>query len=172
MTLQRAQRRLLTTLIHFAELIFFYAVIYWVLHDSFGAAIYGLPSGVTPTAVPALQLSFATMTTIGYGTYAPDSVPTLITAIIQSLTGLVLIGGFVAQMATLLKTAAAGKEGSAPLHTPLPEHSVVSCAEVSYLEYQLRRWLPPFLTLLAVFLIWCISTRVTGNCLGGTGLPT
>jgi hypothetical protein len=155
MTLQRAQRRLLVSLIHFGELILFYAVIYWVLYQRFKCRFNGFAGTVT-TPYQALLVSFSTLTTIGYGTYAPDQTPSVLVAMLQSFTGLLLIGGFIAQMSSLLKAVHAETEPKEA------EEEEEETTEVSFREYRLRRVVPPLATFLGIVLIWCLASKWPG----------
>jgi hypothetical protein len=60
----------------------FYAVIHWTLAQCMGA----LYKEALKRPAQALQLSFSTLTTIGYGTNAPDDGISTAVAMLQSFT--------------------------------------------------------------------------------------
>jgi hypothetical protein len=144
MTIHRAQRRLLLTLMFISEVTFFNAIVFWILKANFGAK-YIMDLN---TPVDALQLSFSTISTVGYGTYAPADRFTIILALLEFVTGLLFIAGSIAQMSALLKTGSTG--------TGTKDET--EGKEVSSLEVQLRRVLPPIMTLgfigIAFWLCW------------------
>jgi hypothetical protein len=69
-SLSRAQRRLMLTLIDYCEIVFTYSSIYWLISIYLGPQSYD-KGFINPSS--ALQLSFSTITTVGYGTFAPNS---------------------------------------------------------------------------------------------------
>ena len=152
LTLHRAQRRLLLTIISFFELVFCYSIIYWVMSRRFGCLFSGLEKG--DNSYWALQMSFSTLTTIGYGTYAPDQTITIIVALFQALSGLLVIGGSIAQMASMLKTPyqAPPDNGADGSHGELEES-----VEITINKYRLRCVLPPLGTLLVISFIYYMS---------------
>jgi hypothetical protein len=127
MDLHRIQRRFILSLMHLVELIFNYAVIYWMLS-------YKADRFKDPLTLPAhaLQLSFSTLTTIGYGTYAPVSRLSTAAAMLESLTGLLWIGGIIAKMVA----------GSQEIDFGEDEYKTASRRQL-----QTRKWLPPIATL-------------------------
>ncbi len=103
---QRAQRRIILALLYILELILWYAIIYLALARYLGCKFYTQPvDSQLDCVAEALQLSFATMSTVGYGTIAPMDVPTNIVAMMQFFTGLMFITGTIATLAGLLKNA-------------------------------------------------------------------
>jgi hypothetical protein len=142
MDLHRIQRRFILSLMHLVELIFNYAVIYWILSykaDRFNA----------PLTLPAhaLQLSFSTLTTIGYGTFAPVSRLSTAAAMLESFTGLLWIGGIIAKMVA----------GSEKLDVDEDEYKTASRRHL-----QTRKWLPPIATLATFLTMMVVAVRCVG----------
>ena len=146
MSLHRAQRRLMIVLIDFVQVVFSYTVILW-----FSQALLKCEF-VDPLTHPshALQLAFSTVTTIGYGTYAPVSRGAILICLLQSATGLLMISGGIAQMAALLKTS----------HVAPSDETEVARdegKEVTATEAFLRRFLPPLITVGCIVLLYWMA---------------
>gem|GEM_PF-4919870 len=88
------KRLVLTTFLNFIELVFWYAILL------FGIELLGFGqfkesfvsnSSLATAPVHALQTSMSTITTIGYGTYAPNCWLTIALCLFETLTGVILL---------------------------------------------------------------------------------
>lgn len=83
----RVRRLLLGVFINYIELILWFSIFYYF--SSFHSPIqFGKDSGFA--MYQALNLSFSTMTTVGYGGYAPESAWTTMIAMFQTLIGILI----------------------------------------------------------------------------------
>ncbi len=151
MTTHRAQRRLLLTFIYIMEVIFNYAIVFWILQIYFGAAF----DSMLRNPWDAVQLSFSTISTVGYGTYAPNDTLTTILALIEFVTGLLFIAGSIAQMASLLKTS---QNSKVKLDIKPKVNTEHEGKEVKLKEVCFRRFMPPIITLLVIASIFVFSS--------------
>ena len=110
----RVQRILVGVLMNYVELVFWYSLIYYDLSlqctKQFHPDIRNLHQ--------AFSLSFSTMTTVGYGLYAPDSMVSNLVAFAQSLTGLILIANAVGSLVAILTSKSAPGAPAAVDETP------------------------------------------------------
>jgi hypothetical protein len=83
------QRVLCLMLLNYLEAIFLYAVLYLAVGEN---AFAGSTTTVVSTHERAFFVSLSTMTTVGYGTFAPVSSVALVIATIQSLTVIIFVG--------------------------------------------------------------------------------
>ena len=110
-TPSQAQRRIVLKLLLFCpSLVFAYAVLYWGLqqnqacefHEKLGTLAHGL------------QLSFGTMTTIGYGTFAPTDTLSILVAALESGTALLNLGASLSALTGVLKVRLEEPSGTPP----------------------------------------------------------
>jgi hypothetical protein len=152
MSLHRAQRRLLILLIDFVQVVFCYTIILWFSQPLFQCKF----DKILEEPSHAFQLAFSTVTTIGYGTFAPMSRGAIIICLIESATGLLMISGGIAQMAALLKTPRLAAGAAAEL--PQDEGKEVTGTEAS-----LRHFLPPLMTVGCIALLYWMAHTFRGH---------
>jgi hypothetical protein len=96
----RLQRVLIGVMFNYVELMMWFSVAYLQLAATsacqFGDKVHYIHQ--------ALNLSFTTMTTIGYGVYAPDSLLSTVIAMWQALAGITLLAIVVAVVLALLSS--------------------------------------------------------------------
>jgi hypothetical protein len=94
MQARRLHRTLVIDLLLLVELVFWYATVAYVAAQLFPCKL----KYEKPLAEPAhaLHVSMATVTTIGYGTYAPVSLLAVLLSLVQALSALLLLTGVVA----------------------------------------------------------------------------
>ena len=144
MSLQRLHRTLIIDLLMLVELVFWHA-----------ALAYGLAQNVPDlfrdcfrSPSDALHYSVATVTTIGYGTFAPVRLLSLMHAFVEALSALLLVTGLVTGVLTRI---AAGRDAG----STTPIYDLPICWETNC-GWTLRRFLPIVVPLLFVALAaWC-----------------
>ena len=94
---RRRHRTVIIDLLLFVELVFWHAILAYVL----GIQVPGLFSAEISCRSQALQYSLATATTVGYGTYAPDHLFSVLQASIESISALLLVAGVVSVVFSL-----------------------------------------------------------------------
>lgn len=106
------RRLVLLNLMSFMELIFWNATLLFYMEEQ-GVATFKEPfsgNGTEAEAlVHALQTSFSTVSTIGYGTYAPNSLWAVLLTLMEVFTGMLLISVAVAQTISLTTQAEEAK---------------------------------------------------------------
>jgi len=142
MTMRRRRRTLLLVLVEFVELTFWYAVLYFHLGTSCKVPF----KGAIACPQQAFQTSISTITTIGYGTYAPVGGWAIFFATLEVLTGILLLGGLFASLVSV--TLAVQGDGGAQTNGSRFSVTDPSCC------WSLRKWLPPVLTLVLVLVAY------------------
>ncbi|HBH51590.1 MAG TPA: hypothetical protein DDY91_06835 [Planctomycetaceae bacterium] len=152
---EKNQRLVLLNLMTLVEVIFWNASLTFYLSE-WGVAEYDKPfrtpiidmHPATPLAdgmVHALQTSLSTITTVGYGTYAPSNLCAVLLAFLQTFTGLLLIS-MVAAAAISLTVAPAETPPATPPGTPpiakSPTQLTDTVLEVIPKGLYAREWLP------------------------------
>lgn len=133
----QARRRIVLKLcLFYPSLVFAYANVLWWMALS-GAKF------AAPIAAPsdALQLSFSTMTTIGYGTFAPADVYSILVCMCAAGTALLNLGASLSVLAAMVKVSPA---------SPDSEPRTVERKEISAIEYDVRLVLPVVFTCAAI----------------------
>jgi hypothetical protein len=145
----RAQRRIAIVILIIIELIYFWAIIYWFIQENFNVSF----SGKMMNSSHALQLSFSSVSTIGYGTYAPNDRISVTLAIFQSITALLYIGGIISQMIGNLKQIPSNKDSNTIQITyKYSDESVFDD-----LEWKKRMYLPPIITIVGISSLYSIT---------------
>jgi hypothetical protein len=145
------QRLVLLNIMTLIELIFLNATLSFGL-ERIGVAQYSAPfvneaTSVSHGMIRALQTSFSTITTIGYGTYAPENGCAIALAILQSLTGLLLVSLVAAGAISLAVTPSEkpkGNDATSSIPTA-PERW-----HENWEKAQTRWWLPILATMLVI----------------------
>ena len=88
---QRLQRTLIVDILLLLELVFWNASWIFVI-SKIDHTLYAIPVEYPDQA---LQVSFSTATTIGYGTYAPVKTPSILAAFLEALSALLLVTGVI-----------------------------------------------------------------------------
>jgi hypothetical protein len=110
----RLQRVLLGVMMNYVELILWFSVVYLQL-----AATSACQFNTEIRRVhQALNLSFTTMTTIGYGVYAPNSLLSTVIALWQAIAGVALLAIVVGVLIALLTRDQAAVTPVSPLESP------------------------------------------------------
>lgn len=128
-------RVLLLTMMNFIELIFWYSVLFTYL-AWFQEANFLYPGRDTTPVKPfvvqhAFLLAISTITTVGYGTVAPNDMLTTMVAAFEAVSGLLLIAVGIASSVSLAVSS------SPPAMPPADEHSALA-AESSPLAWTVR----------------------------------
>jgi Ion channel len=133
----RVQRALLGVMVNYVELIMWFTVIYRQLSLTSPCEF----SEHIVRVDQAFNLSFSTMTTIGYGKYAPDGIVSNLLAFFQVLIGVILLVLVVGSVLALIT----GGPHSATATTPPSPVAVVPAGW--------RAWLLP---LASFAMVWCL----------------
>lgn len=152
------QRLVLLNIMTLIELIFLNATLNFGL-ERIGVARYSAPfvkeaTSVSQGMIRALQTSFSTITTIGYGTYAPENGWAIALAILQSLTGLLLVSLVAAGAISL---AVANPEKPKGEDEKQPSRPSAESWHRYWGKAKTRWWLPILATL---FIIGCLVAVV------------
>ncbi len=146
MSLQRLHRTLIVGLLMLVELVFWHA----------GLA-YGLARNLPDlfrdcfrSPSDALHYSVATVTTIGYGTFAPVHLLSVMHACVEALSALLLVTGLVTEVLTRIAS------GTNADNTRSSTYDLPICWETNW-GWNLRRFLPIVVPLLFVALAACYS---------------
>jgi hypothetical protein len=94
----RLQRVLLGVMMNYVELIMWFAIVYYQLATTSPCQFHDEIRHIHQ----ALNLSFSTMTTIGYGLYSPNSLLSTVIALWQAVTGIALLAIVVGVLIALL----------------------------------------------------------------------
>ena len=149
------RRLVLLNLMSFMELIFWNATLLFYMEEH-GLATFKEPfsgNGTEAEAlVHALQTSFSTVSTIGYGTYAPNSLWAVLLTLMEVFTGMLLISVAVAQTISLTTQGDVKQADNLQQQTlDLPE-----------LPMSLRNYTPLFGTLALIAIFFILLMRLEG----------
>jgi hypothetical protein len=131
--LWRVQRILVGVMFNYVELVCWFAVAYFQL-----ASTSQCQFNVSITSIhQTLNLSFTTMTTIGYGVYAPNSLLSTILALWQAMTGVTLLAIVVGVVIALMISARQAVEPATNAESASWLTPLVACAGI----YAVLYWL-------------------------------
>ncbi len=150
------RRLVLLNLMSFMELIFWNGILLFYLEEH-GLAIFKEPfsgNGTEAEAlVHALQTSFSTVSTIGYGTYAPNSLWAVLLTLMEVFTGMLLISVAVAQTISLTTQGDVKQTDNEQNQT----------IDLINLPISLRNYTPLFLTMLIIGFFFIMLMLLEGR---------
>jgi hypothetical protein len=156
MTARRLHRTLLVDILMLLELVFWNAC--WVfIVAKICPALYDKP---ITTPAHALHMSVATVTTIGYGTYAPVETLSVLAAFLQAISALLLLSGVIAGLFSQIASKPPGDSHIRPQSSLYNDSYGLPVIWNTGIGWKLRWVLPVAFPIAVVFfgVLWLLGT--------------